>query len=292
MALLDEIHGAIERVSQEVGPAVVGLRRFGSGVVVADGQVLTNAHNVRGDTRTVVFGDGRTVEGAVAGVDVDGNLAVIAVDTAGAPAVAWGEATGSLGQPVFALANPGGSGLRVGFGLVSGSGQSFRGPRGRRSGATLEHNAPLLRGSSGSPLVDAGGRLLGLNTLRLEGGLIVAIAADPNLRGRVEALGRGESRRPRELGIALAPSHAARRMRASVGLPERDGLLVQRVKEGSAAEAAGLDRGDLLVAAAGQPLQSVDDLFGLLDGAGASLELTVVRGLDERQVTVTLAETV
>jgi S1-C subfamily serine protease len=64
------------------------------------------------------------------------------------------------------------------------------------------------------------------------------------------------------------------------------------VKEGSAAEAAGLDRGDLLVAAAGQPLQSVDDLFGLLDGAGASLELTVVRGLDERQVTVTLAETV
>src|SRR4051794_9844721 len=125
MALLDEIHGAIERVSQEVGPAVVGLRRFGSGVVVADGQVLTNAHNVRGDTRTVVFGDGRTVEGAVAGVDVDGNLAVIAVDTAGAPAVAWGEATGSLGQPVFALANPGGSGLRVGFGLVSGSGQSF-----------------------------------------------------------------------------------------------------------------------------------------------------------------------
>ena len=77
MGVLEEIQTGVERIAERVGPAVVGLGRFGSGVVVADGQVLTNAHNVRHETRTVVFGDGRTAEGTVAGVDVDGDVAVI-----------------------------------------------------------------------------------------------------------------------------------------------------------------------------------------------------------------------
>jgi len=288
MAVLDELQTSIQRVAEQVGPSVVGLRRFGSGVVVADGQVLTNAHNLRRETRTVVFADGRTAEGEVAGVDIDGDVAVISVDTAGAPAIAWADGTAAIGQPVFALANPGGSGLRVGFGLVSGSGRTFRGPRGRRITTSIEHNAPLLRGSSGGPLVDAEGRLLGLNTLRLEGGLILALAADDALRSRVEELARGDSPQRRELGIALAPAHAARRMRRAVGLPERAGLLVRAVKEGSAADRAGLEGGDLLVTAAGQELESLDDLFGVLDHAGVSLDLTVVRALDERDVTVAL----
>jgi serine protease Do len=292
MGVLDELQTSVERIAEEVGPAVVGLGRFGSGVVVAEGQVLTNAHNVRHETRRVVFGDGRTAEGTVVGVDVDGDIAVISVDTAGAPAIAWADGTAKIGQPVFALANPGGSGLRVGFGLVSGSGRTFRGPRGRRVTTSLEHNAPLPRGSSGGPVVDADGRLLGVNTLRLEGGLILALAADGDLRSRVAGLGRGDSPQHRELGIALAPAHAARQMRHAVGLPEHAGLLVRAVKEGSAADRAGLESGDLLVTAAGQPLESLDDLFGVLDQAGPSLELTVVRALDERQVTVTLDEAV
>ena len=290
MAVLDELQTSVEQVAEKVGPAVVGLGRFGSGVVVADGQVLTNAHNVRRETRTVIFADGRTAEGKVAGVDVDGDIALILVDTSGAPAIEWAEAPATIGLPVFALASPGGSGLRVGFGLVSGSGRSFRGPRGRRVTTSIEHNAPLLRGSSGGPLVDADGRLLGVNTLRLEGGLILALAADGALRSRVEELARGESPRHRELGIALAPTHAARRMRRAVGLPEQAGLLIRAVKEGSAADRAGLERGDLLVTAAGQTLESVDDLFGALDRAGASLDLTVVRALEERNVTVALEE--
>jgi serine protease Do len=291
VGVLDELQTSVQGISEQVGPAVVGLGRFGSGVVVADGQVLTNAHNVRHETRTVIFGDGRTAEGQVAGVDVDGNVAVISVDTSGAPAIAWADGTAAIGQPVFALANPGGSGLRVGFGLVSGSGRTFRGPRGRRITTSIEHNAPLLRGSSGGPVVDAEGRLLGLNTLRLEGGLILALAADGALRSRVEELARGESPQHRELGIVLAPTHAAQHLRRAVGLPERAGLLVRAVKEASAADRAGLEDGDLLVAAAGQPLESLDDLFGVLDRTGPSLDLTVVRALDERQVTVALEET-
>ncbi len=292
MALLDELQTSVQRIAAEVGPAVVGLGRFGSGVVVADGQVLTNAHNLRRETRTVVFGDGRTAEGTVAGVDGDGDVAVISVDTAGAPAIEWADGTAAIGQPVFALANPGGTGLRVGFGLVSGSGQTFRGPRGRRIATSVEHNAPLLRGSSGGPVVDAEGRLLGLNTLRLEGGLILALAADDALRARVEELARGESPLRRELGIALASPRAALRMRRAVGLPERTGLLVRAVKEGTPADRAGLEGGDLLVTAAGRPLESLDDLFEVLDHADASLALTVVRALDERQVTVVLGDAV
>jgi serine protease Do len=292
VGVLDELQTSIQRIAEQVGPAVVGLGRFGSGVVVADGQVLTNAHNVRHERRTVVFGDGRSTEGTVAGVDVDADLAVLSVDTAGAPTIGWADGTAAIGQPVFAVANPGGSGLRVGFGLVSGSGRTFRGPRGRRVTTSIEHNAPLLRGSSGGPVVDAEGRLLGLNTLRLEGGMILALAADGDLRSRVEGLGRGESPQYRELGIALAPAHAARQLRRAVGLPERAGLLVRAVKEGSAADRAGLEDGDLLVAAAGQPLESVDDLFGALDRSGPSLDLTVVRALDERHVSVALEDVV
>jgi serine protease Do len=290
VGVLDELQTSVQWVAEEVGPAVVGLRRFGSGVVVADGQVLTNAHNVRHETRTVVFGDGRTAEGTVAGIDVDRDVAVISVDTSGAPAIAWADGPAAIGQAVFALANPGGSGLRVGFGLVSGSGRTFRGPRGRRITTSIEHNAPLLRGSSGGPVVDAEGRLLGLNTLRLEGGLILALAADGDLRSRVEGIGRGDKPQQRVLGIALAPARAAQQLRRAVGLPERAGLLVRAVKEGSAADRAGLEGGDLLVTAAGQPLESLDDLFSVLDRAGPSLDLTVVRALDERQVTVALEE--
>src|SRR6476469_7274756 len=104
-------------------------------------------------------------EGSVAGQDLDGDLAVIEVDTGGAPALAWADgASAAIGTPVFALSNPGGRGLRVTFGFVSGVDRAFRGPRGRRITGSLEHTAPLLPGSSGGPVLDAEGRLLGINT--------------------------------------------------------------------------------------------------------------------------------
>ena len=104
-------------------------------------------------------------------------------------------------MPVFALSNPGGRGLRVTFGFVSGIERTFRGPRGRRITGSLEHTAPLLPGSSGGPVLNAGGQLLGINTNRLGEGFYLAIPADEALRGRVDALARGEWR-PRRRGSA------------------------------------------------------------------------------------------
>src|SRR3954452_12025969 len=271
--LFTAIQQTVTGVAERVGPAVVGLGRGwarGSGVVVAPGRVLTAAHVLRGDEVTVTFADGRSLPGRVTGADSDLDAGDVEVDTGGIVPVAWGDpAALGAGAAVLALASPGGHGLRTTFGLVSATGRSFRGPRGRRIPGSIEHTAPLPRGSSGGPLVDPDGRLLGLNAVRREGGLILAVPADAALRARVDALASGEAPERPRLGVALAHPRAARRMRAAVGLPERDGLLVRGVGEDSPAARAGIERGDLLVAADGKELRALDDLFDALDGDAA-----------------------
>src|SRR5260370_5937936 len=89
MTILEEIQGRIRQLAEGAGPSVVGVGQrwgIGSGIVLGEGRVLTNAHNVRGDQVMVTFADGRTAEGTVAGRDIDGDLAVIDVDTGGAAA--------------------------------------------------------------------------------------------------------------------------------------------------------------------------------------------------------------
>jgi serine protease Do len=191
-------------------------------------------------------------------------------------------------MPVFALANPGGRGLRVTFGFVSGIERTFRGPRGHRITGSLEHTAPLLPGSSGGPVLNAEGQLLGINTNRLGEGFYLAIPADEALRARADALARGESAASPRLGVAVAPGHVARRLRRAVGLPDTDGLLIREVTEDSPAARAGLAQGDLIVTAAGHPIRTPDDLFDALQSAGGgTIELNIVRGTDERAIQVT-----
>jgi serine protease Do len=295
MAILDEIGAGIRQQAAGAGTSVVGIGQrwgAGSGIVLAEGKVLTNAHNVRGDRVTVTFSDGRTAEGNVAGRDADGDLAVIDVDTSGIPALPWaGGAPAETGTPVFALANPGGRGLRVTFGFVSGVERTFRGPRGRRITGSLEHTAPLLPGSSGGPVLTAAGQLLGINTNRLGEGFYLAIPADEALRGRVDSLASGESAQSPRLGIAIAPNFVARRLRRAVGLPDTDGVLIRDVSGDSPAARAGLAQGDLIVAAAGNPVRSPDDLFDALQAAqGGTIALNIIRGTDERAIQVTLGD--
>ncbi len=294
MSVLEELENSVQAVAGRVGSSVVGLGRgwgVGSGVVIASGRVLTNAHALRGDEATVSFSDGRRETGRLLASDLDLDLAVIDVDTGDVAPIGWepsGEAV-PTGRVVLALANPGGRGLRVTPGFVSSSSRSFRGPRGRRIAGAIEHTAPLPRGSSGGPLVDAEGRLLGINTVRVDGGLILAIPADTAVRERVEALGRGEAPRSARLGVAIAPPRVARRLRRAVGLPERDGILVRAVEAGSPADRAGLERGDLIVAAGEREIDGLDPLYEALEAARAdtALELRIVRGTEERAVEVT-----
>ena len=289
MSVIEELQTAVTTVAERTGPSIVGIGRGnrGSGIVVAEGKVLTNAHNLRGGEVTVTFSDGRQTRGTVAGVDGDGDLAVVNVDTTGATPLEWGDGeTLTLGTAVFGVAASHGGGTRVTFGLVSAVARSFRGPGGRRISGSIEHTAPLAPGSSGGALVDAAGRLVGVNTNRIGEGFYLALPSDAALRERIEALGRGESPEPTRLGIAVAPAHVARRMRRAVGLPERDGVLVRGVEDESLAAAAGIDAGDLIVSAGSKSVADADDLFEALGTLKAPFDIVLVRGNDERTVTV------
>jgi serine protease Do len=292
MGPIEDLGKAINGIAEGAGRSTVGIGnrwRGGSGVVVEAGKVLTNAHNLHGDEVRIFFSDGREADGKVLGADGDGDLAVIGVETGEAPAIGWGDGSAlTIGAPVVAIGNPAGQGVRVTLGFVSGVNRAFRGPRGRRVAGAVEHTAPLLPGSSGGPIVDSQGNLLGINTNRLGSGFYQAIATDPALKDRVAALGRGEAPKRRRLGVGLAPSQVARHLRRAVGLDEREGLLVRDVEEGSPADKAGIAEGDLIVAASGKAVTGADDLFEALGSlaADAELELTLVRGTEERTVTI------
>lgn len=291
----DEWQRFVVEAAEGAGRAVVGLesrRARGSGIVLGDGQVLTNAHNLTGGDLTVWFGDGRREEGRVLGADVDGDIAVVGAATDSAEALPWAKSTATLGAPVVAVARPGGEPLRATLGLVSSVGQSFRGPRGRRIAGSIEHTAPLRPGSSGGPIVDGDGGLVGLNTNRLGDGFYLAIPADEALATRVRALARGEQPSHRRLGVAVAPSHVARGLRRAVGLEEIDGLLVRGVDDGGPADRGGIEAGDLVVEVGGRAIATADDLLDALESATGSEPLTVkvVRGAGERTVEVTFEE--
>jgi serine protease Do len=290
---LEPVSSLIASAAARVGPAVVGLGRrrgVGSGVVVEPGRVLTNAHNVRDREVAVVFADGRQATGAAVGADAERDLAALEVETGDVEPVEWNAqaAAPPIGAAVLALGNPGGRGLRVTAGFVSASPRELRVARGRRPQEGIEHTGPLPRGSSGGPLLDSGLGLLGLNTVRLEGGLILAVACDRGARERYDAIVRGTARPPRRLGVALASPRAARRLRGAVGLDERDGLLVRLVEDGTPAARAGLASGDLIVAAGGRDVDGFEALYEALDAVEGDgpLRLGVVRGEEERDVDV------
>jgi serine protease Do len=289
MTAIQELQAAITSVADKAGASIVGIgsRQRGSGVVIADGKVLTNAHNVRGDEVTVTFADGRSTRGQLSGVDWDGDLAVISVDTGKAKALAWADGSSvDLGAVVFGAAATSGGGTRVTWGTVSAVARAFRGPGGRKIAGSLEHTAPMAPGSSGGALLDGAGRLVGLNTNRIGEGFYLALPADGELRARVDALGRGEAPQRRRLGVAVAPAFVAARLRRSVGLPERDGILVRGVEDGSDADKAGIEQGDLIVEVAGKAIEDPDDLVEALATASTPFQIKIVRGTEERTVSV------
>jgi serine protease Do len=289
MSAIDELQSTVTSVADRATGSIVGIgsRQRGSGVVLGDGRVVTNAHNVRGDEVTVTFADGRSTRGQVAGIDFDGDLAVISVDTGGATPLEWADGgAAAVGTVVFGAAATPGGGARVTFGTVSAVARAFRGPGGRRIAGSIEHTAPLASGSSGGALLDVQGRFLGLNTNRIGEGFYLALPADAELKDRIDALGRGESTSRRRLGVAVAPAHVARRLRRSVGLPEHDGLLVRGVEDGSDAATAGIQEGDLIVEVAGKTIADGDELVEALAAAPTPFEVKIVRGLEERTVSI------
>ena len=182
-----------------VAPSVVRVGRHGGrgcGVVIGDGLVATNAHNLRGEQALVTFADGRQEVATVAGSMSTAILPSSGSTPPAPPRSPWSSDGGSTGDVVFAVTRSAAGGERVSFGMVSGTERAFRGPRGRRIKGSLEHTAPLPRGSSGSPVVSLDGTVIGLNTNRLGDGFYLAIPADQELQDRLSSLAAGQDTDP------------------------------------------------------------------------------------------------
>ncbi len=290
MSIFDELAQQTRSLSASVAPSVVsiGSDSRGSGFVVAPGKVVTNAHHLRDRTTSVRFGDGRVEQGRIAGIDPEGDLVVLDVDTGDAPALPWASNEAQAGDIVFGAARDHET-VAVTMGQISAVARSFSGPRGRRIRGGVEHTVPLRRGSSGGPLLDALGGVLGVNTHRLRAGFYVARHADEHLQTLLGRLADGISvQRPR-LGVAVAPSDVTRRLRRSVGLSEVDGLLVRHVDDASPAAKAGIVLGDVLVSVGGVALTGPESLQEALSGAGEVIIVHVIRGVDELEVTVSFS---
>ncbi len=290
MTTLSNLQKELQTAVGPIRAATVSLGRDGrgSGVVIAPGIILTNAHVLRDQTISVTFADGRTIQATVGGVDTDGDLATLTADTGEINPLTWAETPGDAGTIVLAGHGNG----SVSMGMVSAVGRRFRGPRGRVVSDTVEHTAPLSRGASGGPVVNIEGRLIGINTARSDAGYR-AVATSADLKARVARLSAGEHVERPVLGIGVVPPDTAKKVRQAAGLADRDGVLIQGVADDSAASRAGLAQGDLIVGAGGVAVVDIDGLNHALDAAhtgGQTMELLVVRGVDERTVTVNWAK--
>lgn len=277
-------------------------RGQGSGVVI-DGHrslVLTNAHVVdRVDEVTVTLADGRQLDGAVVGTDPVTDLAVVRITGKGPLSAApLGDSEAlEVGDWAIALGSPYGLERTVTLGIVSSLHRDINslGFADKRLDL-IQTDAAINPGNSGGPLINAAGEVIGINTLVRSGpGAGLGFAIPINLAKRVaDQLGEGGTVVHPYLGLQLVPL-TARMARdnnkdpdALLQLPERDGALVQRVLPESPAEAAGLHRGDLVVAIADQPVNTPSALLQQVEQAqvGQPLPLRVVRGQRELQLSI------
>lgn len=277
-------------------------RGQGSGVVIDSRRslVLTNAHVVESvDRVTVTLADGRQLDGTVVGTDPVTDLAVVRITGQGSLSAApLGDSeTLEVGDWAIALGSPYGLERTVTLGIVSSLHRDINslGFVDKRLDL-IQTDAAINPGNSGGPLINAAGEVIGINTLVRSGpGAGLGFAIPINLAKKVaDQLGEGGSVVHPYLGLQLVPL-TARMARdnnkdpdALLQLPERDGALVQRVLPESPAEAAGLHRGDLVVAIADQPVNTPSALLQQVELAqvGQPLPLKVVRGQRELQLSI------
>ncbi|HET9555042.1 MAG TPA: trypsin-like peptidase domain-containing protein [Anaeromyxobacteraceae bacterium] len=264
-------------------PAVVGVelrRGQGSGVVLsADGYVLTNAHVAagRGPLRVRLSG-ARVLAAERVGADERTDLAVLRVDAGGLPALPLAERRLQVGELVLAIGNPLGFERSVTAGVVSALYRNLPTPSGGLLEGLVQTDASINPGNSGGPLLDARGDVVGVNTAMLPWARGIGFAVPAHTAAWVASvlIRDGEVRRPL-LGIAARGEDLEPAAAREAGHPR--GVRIVEVVKGSAAEAAGLAAGDLLVGAAGLPVQTLDDLQrAMVLGAAGAIPLEILRG--------------
>jgi S1-C subfamily serine protease len=267
-------------------------RGLGSGFIIdPSGLVLTNAHVVAGSTRvTVGLSDGRRVEGMVVGSDPVTDLAVVRLAGGGGwPVAPLGNSDAlQVGEWVIAVGNPFGLDQSVTLGIVSSLNRNAA-----KLGITdkrlelIQTDAAINPGNSGGPLLDADGAVVGINTLVRSGpgaglGFAIPINRARSIAQQLVSKGRASHAM---IGVGLDA------LRNSKGVPE-PGAVVRSVMPAGPAAQAGLRPGDVITAAAGQPVRDPAQLTQLVEsnGVGRPLGLTVQRQGQTLQLQVTPVE--
>lgn len=277
----------------------------GSGFIIdEEGHVVTNWHvTTGGDAYAVQFADGTTVEAELIGEDPRDDLAVVKIDPEAVPAtVAFGDSEALRpGDPVFAIGTPlGAFANTVTEGIVGGLGRDqLNSSEGycQNYADLIQHDAAINPGNSGGPLFNMAGEVIGVNTLGLPTdasglpvqGLFFAVPGNLVKEVAQELIETGELSSP-YLGISTSPNDPA--VAASEDLSVDEGAFVAEVFDGSPADEAGLEAGDVVVAIDGSEItqnQTLGDII-LSREPGDDITLSVVRGDEEIEIGLTVGE--
>jgi S1-C subfamily serine protease len=283
MTALQAFSRDVAELVARAAPAVVGVehrRGQGSGVVLAgDGYVLTNAHVAAGGgpLRVRISGS-RVAQGERVGADERTDLAVLRVETRELPLLALSERRLQVGETVIAIGNPLGFERSVTVGVVSALYRNLPAPGGGLLEGLIQTDASINPGNSGGPLLDAQGEVVGINTAMLPWARGIGFAIPAHTASWIASvlIRQGEVRRP-FLGIAARGEDLEPAVAREAG--HARAIRVLEVVESSPARAAGLARDDLLLAANGNPVQTLDDLQRVMVLAPPSeIALDVLRG--------------
>ncbi len=268
--------------------------RMGSGsgfVFTPDGFTLTNSHVVQKASRiNATLSDGRQVEARVIGDDPGTDLAVIRIEAPDLAPVVMGDSGAiKVGQLVIAVGNPYGFQFTVTAGVVSALGRTLRSYTGRLLENVIQTDAALNPGSSGGPLVNSAGEVIGVNTAMIlpAQGICFATAINTAKIVATQLLREGRVRRS-YIGIAGETVPLHRRVVRYYELPVEKGVRVAGVARGSAADRAGLQPGDIIINFNEQPITGLDVLQRLLteELIGRKSQITFIRYTQKMTVAI------
>ena len=294
------VYGRIPAIVQEVEPSVVAVLTDagqGSGVIWDEGGiVVTNNHVVEGASGVeVAFATGERVAADVRATDPRTDLAVLEVDREGLPAAQFADALPQVGELAVALGNPLGFENTVTAGIVSGLHRAI--PSGGRTPALIDliqTDAAISPGNSGGALVNADGRVIGINVAYIPPearavSIGFAIPA-PEVVDVVTQLLESGGVEHAFLGVRPAP--LTPQIAERFGIETDEGILVFSVVPGSGAEEAGLQAGDIVTRIGDTPIRQVEDLLSLLRerAPGDEIELHVLREGEEQTISVRLTD--
>lgn len=309
-----------EAVAQKVLPSVVnvtlqqnafnpltgerGLQELGNGsgvIIREDGYILTNNHVVEGADTVLVTVGVEDKEAKVVGTDPSSDLAVLKIEGDGYPAVDLGDSKDlRVGQYVMAVGSPFGFERTATVGIISALNRSQL-IAGRNDITTytnlIQTDAAINPGNSGGALVDSEGKLVGINTLiqspsgsvgaPQSAGIGFAIPGDFALDIASQLIETGKATHPY---MGVSTETVTREIASEFGLPVDSGALVRFVQPASPAEAAGIERGDIIVSIGGRSVESVEDVFAAIreHKVGQEVEVEVVRGDARRTLALVL----